>query len=137
MKLKYDEADMHAQLVKVLYPDEVAMFPVYCVYRDNSFLPNTMDYGYLAVTDKDRLLMIRYDFIGDGNCGSCPLTAIKKLKIKKLLIGQYKLEFTLMTNGRDYKTTVQVAPKMAFGAFPNQYANLHMLISSLQPYQTR
>lgn len=137
MKLKYDEADMHAQLVKVLYPDEVAMFPVYCVYRDNSFLPNTMDYGYLAVTDKGRLLMIRYDFIGDGNCGSCPLTAIKKLKIKKLLIGQYKLEFTLMTNGRDYKTTVQVAPKMAFGTFPNQYANLHMLISSLQPYQTR
>ena len=27
MKLKYDEADMHAQLVKVLYPDETAMFP--------------------------------------------------------------------------------------------------------------
>lgn len=134
MKLKYDEADMHAQLVKVLNPDEVAMFPVYCVYRDNSFLPNTMDYGYLAVTDKGRLLMIRYDFIGNGNCGSCPLTAIKKLKIKKLLIGQYKLEFTLMTDSRDYKTTVQIAPKMAFGAFPNQYANLHMLLSSLQPY---
>lgn len=34
MKLKYDEADMHAQLVKVLYPDETAMFPVYCVYND-------------------------------------------------------------------------------------------------------
>lgn len=134
MKLKYDEADMHAQLVKVLNPDEVAMFPVYCVYRDNSFLPNTMDYGYLAVTDKGRLLMIRYDFMGNGNCGSCPLTAIKKLKIKKLLIGQYKLEFTLMTDSRDYKTTVQIAPKMAFGAFPNQYANLHMLLSSLQPY---
>ena len=134
MKLKYDEADMHAQLVKVLSPDEVAMFPVYCVYRDNSFLPNTMDYGYLAVTDKGRLLMIRYDFMGNGNCGSCPLTAITKLKIKKLLIGQYKLEFTLMTDSRDYKTTVQIAPKMAFGAFPNQYANLHMLLSSLQPY---
>lgn len=134
MKLKYDEADMHAQLVKVLNPDEVAMFPVYCVYRDNSFLPNTMDYGYLAVTDKGRLLMIRYDFMGNGNCGSCPLTAIKKLKIKKLLIGQYKLEFTLMTDSRDYKTTVQIAPKMAFGAFPNQYANLHMLLSSLLPY---
>lgn len=134
MKLKYDEADMHAQLVKVLNPDEVAMFPVYCVYRDNSFLPNTMDYGYLAVTDKGRLLMIRYDFMGNGNCGSCPLTAIKKLKIKKLLIGQYKLEFTLMTDRRDYKTTVQIAPKMAFGAFPNQYTNLHMLLSSLLPY---
>ena len=76
MKLKYDETDMHAQLVKVLYPDETAMFPVYCVYNDKSFMGNAMEYGYLAVTDKGRLLMIRYDFIGDGNCGSCPLTAI-------------------------------------------------------------
>ena len=87
---------MHAQLVKVLYPDETAMFPVYCVYNDKSFMGSAMEYGYLAVTDKGRLLMIRYDFIGDGNCGSCPLTAIKRLKIKKLLIGQYKLEFTLI-----------------------------------------
>ena len=37
MKLKYDEADMHAQLVKVLYPDETAMFPIYCVYNDKSY----------------------------------------------------------------------------------------------------
>ena len=109
MKLKYDEADMHAQLVKVLYPDETAMFPVYCVYNDKSFMGSAMEYGYLAVTDKGRLLMIRYDFIGDGNCGSCPLTAIKRLKIKKLLIGQYKLEFTLMTDGKDYKTAVQLS----------------------------
>ena len=41
MKLKYDEADMHAQLVKVLYPDETAMFPVYCVY--------TVSYTHLDV----------------------------------------------------------------------------------------
>ena len=122
MKLKYDEADMHAQLVKVLYPDETAMFPVYCVYNDKSFMGSAMEYGYLAVTDKGRLLMIRYDFIGEGNCGSCPLTAIKRLKIKKLLIG------------KDYKTTVQVAPKMAFGAFPHQYANLNMLLDALRPY---
>lgn len=80
---------------------------------------SAMEYGYLAVTDKGRLLMIRYDFIGDGNCGSCPLTAIKRLKIKKLLIGQYKLEFTLMTDGKDYKTTVQIAPKMAFEHSPS------------------
>lgn len=85
MKLKYDEADMHAQLVKVLYPDETAMFPVYCVYNDKSFMGSAMEYGYLAVTNKGRLLMIRYDFIGDGNCGSCPLTAIKRLKIKSSL----------------------------------------------------
>ena len=78
--------------------------------------------------------MIRYDFIGDGNCGSCPLTAIKRLKIKKLLIGQYKLEFTLMTDGKDFKTTVQIAPKMDFGAFPHQYANLNMLLDALRPY---
>lgn len=129
MKLKYDEADMHAQLVKVLYPDETAMFPVYCVYNDKSFMGSAMEYGYLAVTDKGRLLMIRYDFIGDGNCGSCPLTAIKKL-----LIGQYKLEFTLITDSKDYKTTVQVAPKMAFGAFPHQYANFNMLLDALLPY---
>lgn len=134
MKLKYDEADMHAQLVKVLYPDETAMFPVYCVYNDKSFMGSAMEYGYLAVTDKGRLLMIRYDFIGDGNCGSCPLTAIKRLKIKKLLIGQYKLEFTLMTDGKDFKTTVQIAPKMAFGAFPHQYANFNMLLDALRPY---
>lgn len=134
MKLKFNEADMHAQLVKVLNPDEVAMFPVYCVYRDKTFLPDTMDSGYLAVTDKGRLLMIRYDFVGDGSFGSCPLTAIKKLKIKKLLIGQYKLEFTLMTDGKDFKTSVQIAPKMAFNAFPNQYANLNMLINTLLPY---
>mgnify|MGYP000003752765 FL=1 len=49
MKLKYDEADMHAQLVKVLYPDETAMFPVYCVYNDKSFMGSAMEYGYLAV----------------------------------------------------------------------------------------
>ena len=124
MKLKYDEADMHAQLVKVLYPDETAMFPVYCVYNDKSFMGSAMEYGYLAVTDKGRLLMIRYDFIGDGNCGSCPLTAIKRLKIKKLL----------MTDGKDFRTTVQIAPKMAFGAFPHQYANFNMLLDTLLPY---
>ena len=110
MKLKYDEADMHAQLVKVLYPDETAMFPVYCVYNDKSFMGSAMEYGYLAVTYKGRLLMIRY------------------------LIGQYKLEFTLITDGKDFRTTVQVAPKMAFGAFPHQYANLNMLLDALRPY---
>lgn len=39
-----------------------------------------------------------------------------------------------MTDGKDYKTTVQIAPKMAFGAFPHQYANLNMLLDALLPY---
>ena len=60
--------------------------------------------------------------------------AFMRSRIKKLLIGQYKLEFTLITDGKDYKTTVQIAPKMAFGAFPHQYANLNMLLDALRPY---
>lgn len=59
MKLKYNEADMHAQLVRMLYPDEKVLFPVYCVFREKSFLPSFLEYGYIAVTDKDRLLTVR------------------------------------------------------------------------------
>lgn len=135
MKLNYNEADMHAQLVRMLYPDEKVLFPVYCVFREKSFLPSFLEYGYIAVTDKNRLLTVRYDII-DGTLGACPLTAIKKLRIKKLLIGQYRFEFKLMTDKKDYLLSVQVSPTVAGGSFPHQYANLHMLMSALEPYVT-
>ena len=126
---------MHAQLVRMLYPDEKVLFPVYCVFREKSFLPSFLEYGYIAVTDKNRLLTVRYDII-DGTLGACPLTAIKKLRIKKLLIGQYRFEFKLMTDKKDYLLSVQVSPTVAGGSFPHQYANLHMLMSALEPYVT-
>ena len=135
MKLKYNAADMHAQLVRMLYPDEKVLFPVYCVFREKSFLPSFLEYGYIAVTDKNRLLTVRYDII-DGTLGACPLTAIKKLRIKKLLIGQYRFEFKLMTDKKDYSLSVQVSPTVAGGSFPHQHANLHMLMSALEPYVT-
>ena len=135
MKLKYNEADMHAQLVRMLYPDERVLFPVYCVFREKSFLPSFLEYGYIAVTDKDRLLTVRYDIV-DGTLGACPLSAIKKLRIKKLLIGQYRFDFKLMTDKKDYPLMVQIAPNISFGGFPHQYANLHMLMSVLKPYVT-
>lgn len=135
MKLNYNEADMHAQLVRMLYSDEKVLFPVYCVFREKSFLPSFLEYGYIAVTDKNRLLTVRYDII-DGTLGACPLTAIKKLRIKKLLIGQYRFEFKLMTDKKDYLLSVQVSPTVAGGSFPHQYANLHMLMSALEPYVT-
>lgn len=43
MKLNYNEADMHAQLVRMLYPDERVLFPVYCVFREKSFLPSFLE----------------------------------------------------------------------------------------------
>ena len=135
MKLKYNEADMHAQLVRMLYPDEKVLFPVYCVFREKSFLPSFLEYGYIAVTDKDRLLTVRYDIV-DGTLGACPLSAIKKLRIKKLLIGQYRFDFKLMTDKKDYSLSVQVSPTVAGGSFPHRYANLNMLISLLTPYIT-
>ena len=109
MKLNYNEADMHAQLVRMLYPDEKVLFPVYCVFREKSFLPSFLEYGYIAVTDKNRLLTVRYDII-DGTLVACPLTAIKKLRMKKLLIGQYRFEFKLMTDKKDYLLSIQISP---------------------------
>lgn len=87
------------------------------------------------MTDKDRLLTVRYDIV-DGTLGACPLSAIKKLRIKKLLIGQYRFDFTLMTDKKDYSLSVQASPTVAGGSFPHQYANLHMLMSVLKPYVT-
>lgn len=126
---------MYAQLLRMLYPEEKALFPVYCIFRQGGFT-SYYDVGYLAATDKGRLLFVRYDII-DGTLGSCPFTAIKQLKIKKLIIGQYKFEFRLMTEKKDFSITAQVAPKVVGGTFPNQSENLNMLMSTLQPYVTK
>ncbi len=129
---------MNAILSDMLLPGENSICSIYCAFRENTFVTTGMQYGYFTCTDTGRILIVRYSGIMLENMlkGAATLTAIKKLKIKKTVIGQYKIIIAFASENRDFKLTLQIASKIAGGGFANQGENLQRLLEILKPYET-
>ena len=135
---KITAENMNAIFAEMLLQSENSVCPIYCAFREKSFFPTRLEYGYCTCTDTGRLLIVRYCGIMYENQkkGAAPLTAIKNLKIKKTLIGQYKITITFATEKKDFKLMLQIASKIAGGGFANQSENLQRLLDILKPYET-
>ena len=62
LKLKWCEAEMLCELEPLLQPGETLTAAVYCTYQDYGFLftSKRVIAGYIGVTDKNRLIGVRY-----------------------------------------------------------------------------
>lgn len=136
--IKFTSENMDTSLAELLLPNEKSVCPIYCAFRERKFFGSNIQYGYFTCTDTERLLIVRYDGIIFENrlMGTASLSAIKGLKIKKSIIGQYNITITFATEKKDFTLMLQISPKVAGGGFNYQEENLQKLLKILEPYQT-
>lgn len=95
-------------------------------------------YGFVALTDKQRLLLTRFTMLGAPRGTLCvPLNLIKSVKIGKTIFGQNSVKIVIDNQGKDLKLNCTFANNVYAMGIPNQKENLDALLAVLRRYETR
>lgn len=124
----------------LLMPEEKCLCKIYCVFKEGGFFANSLStaYGYAACASFGRLLTVRNHIymLGEQTGGVFILDTALKLKVRRLIIGQYVVEGVFPYGKRKYNLNFQFSPKMAGSSFPDQQRNAEIMLSELQRYAT-
>ena len=125
---------MEKQFGYMLIPNEISRCPLYCTFASTSlFSFQSVIPGYLTCTDIGRLLMVK-NRISGYECEAAALDAIKKVKIRKNLFGQYVVDLTFCGEKKDVKCRIQIAKRIHGGDFFDQERHLETFLSIIQKY---
>ena len=135
MKFVFRQQDMCDVLDTMLYPDEVNVCPVYCVFGSTSLFERCkiVRVGFVSCTNTGRLLIAK-DMVNRWVKESYMLHAIKEVKIRENLFGQYVIRLKLQGGEKDIKYKLQISPKIVGGNFEYQEQNLKRLVEMLSRY---
>lgn len=133
---KLDERLMHSSLQALCKPDEKYYYPVYGNLGKVSKLsisPMSNIYGFVAVTDLQRLLVAEFSMLGVpmGNM-SIPLKLIKSMEVSRTIFGQNCVKMVIDNQGEDYKVQFTFANNVYGMGIPNQKENLDGLIKKIE-----
>lgn len=139
MMPKLDGKLMHASLQALCVPNETYYGAVYgMVGKISSWSTSPANnlYGFVAVTDKQRLLVTRFTLLGiSQGTMSIPLNLIKSVKIGKTIFGQNSVKLVIDNQGKDLKLNWTFANNVHAMGIPNQKENLDSLLLVLQRYE--
>lgn len=113
-------------------------YPVYSSMscRSGFFSRYRTDFGFIAVTDDDRLLVVEYLPFGTDKSYILSACNLKKLKIKKLkLMPVYSVKTVFKCDGKTIKFDMSVSLKVAGCQFSEQEENALNLIETLKNWQ--
>ncbi len=104
---KLDGKLMHSSLQALCKTDGKYYYPVYGnVGKVSKWSTSPMSniYGFVAVTDLQRLLVAEFSMLGVpmGDM-SIPLKLIKSMKVSKTIFGQNCIKLVIDNQGKDYK----------------------------------
>lgn len=135
MKLVFTPNDMYNTLKPMLYPEEVNVCPVFCVFRDPTLLERCriIRSGFISCTNTGRLLVAK-DMGNRWIKESFMLYTAKKVKINKNIFGQYVIRVNFPGQDKDIKFKFQISPKIIGGSFVYQKQNLNQLVNILSGY---
>lgn len=133
---KLDGRLMHSSLQALCKPDEKYYYPVYGNLGKVSKLsisPMSNIYGFVAVTDLQRLLVAEFSMLGVpmGNM-SIPLKLIKSMEVSRTIFGQNCVKMVIDNQGEDYKVQFTFANNVYGMGIPNQKENLNGLIKKIE-----
>lgn len=133
---KLDGKLMYSSLQALCKPDEKYYYPVYGnVGKVSKWSTSPMSniYGFVAVTDLQRLLVAEFSMLGVpmGN-KSIPLKLIKSMKVSKTIFGQTCIKMIIDNQGEDYKVQFTFANNVYGMGIPNQKENLDGLIKKIE-----
>ena len=133
---KLDGKLMHASLQALCRPDEKYYYPVYGGFGKSSkwsISPMNNIYGFIAITNMQRLLIARFSILGIsmGNM-SIPLKNIKSVKIDKTIFGQNSVKMVIDNQGEDFKLNCTFANNVYGMGISNQKENLAGLINKIE-----
>ena len=133
---KLDGKLMHSSLQALCKPDEKYYYPVYGNVGQISKLsksPMSNIYGFVAVTDLQRLLVAEFSMLGVpmGDM-SIPLKLIKSMEVSKTIFGQSCIKLVIDNQGKDYKVQFTFANNVYGMGIPNQKENLAGLIKRIE-----
>lgn len=133
---KLDGKLMHSSLQALCKPDEKYYYPVYGnVGKVSKWSTSPMSniYGFVAVTDLQRLLVAEFSMLGVpmGDM-SIPLKLIKSMEVSKTIFGQNRVKLIIDNQGKDYKVQFTFANNVYGMGIPNQKENLDGLIKKIE-----
>ena len=133
--MQFSEEKMLESMGQQLFPDEHIKAAVYCNFQDTGFFasPYHIMIGYVGLTDRYRIVGNKSGYIITDPL-DIDLNAITKLKVKKMLFGQYQVYMEYFAD-RHRKLKFSVVPKIGGTKFPNQKPNMEFLIQTLKERQ--
>lgn len=125
---------MNNELNMMLHEDEHYFYPIY-VSMTSGGLYSTACYGYLAVTDRNRIIARKYNIFGSlAEELSFPLEMMTKLKIGKMFgIRSFRTKFEI--SKRKYDFRFSASPKVIGTDLTDQAGNLEGIVTELRKYQ--
>ena len=128
---KLDGKLMHESLQALCVPGEKYYHAVYGKVRKSggSTSPINNIYGFVAITDMQRLLVAGFTMFGEPMGKMCvPLHMIKSMKVNKTIFGQKSVKIEIDNQGEDIKLDCTFAENVYAMGLPNQKENLDELI---------
>lgn len=138
---KLDGNLMHASLQALCLPNEKYYNAVYGglgkISNWSTSASNNL-YGFVAVTNMQRLLVARFSMFGAARGTlSVPLDLIKSVKIGKTIFGQNSVKIVINNQGKDLKLNCTFANNVYAMGISNQKENLDALLAVLRKYEVR
>lgn len=128
---KLDGKIMHESLQALCAPSEKYYHAVYGKIRKSggSTSPINNMYGFVAVTDKQRLLVAGFTMFGEPMGKMCvPLHMIKSMTVNKTIFGQKSVKIEIDNQGDIIKLDCTIAENVYAMGIPNQKENLDELL---------
>ncbi len=128
---KYNEEEMMQILCQLLNAGESIKTALYCVYKGTGFFASYRNIvaGYIALTDNDRLIGMKFGTFG-SEAVSQYMGYAKKITVKNYPFGQ-KVVHMIFDDGKKQEVKIQLAPKMVGSKFPDQQKNFDIFMDEL------
>ena len=138
---KISEQHMNELLSPMLSEGEKSLCPIFCVFvlSRGFFAPSSSTFaGYAACTSGGRLLTVHFgDLFNEGQSRAYDISAAKNMKIRKTILGEYRINAAFPAGETNVKLRIQAAKKvygLAGRNFPNQERNLEKMVEILRGY---
>ncbi len=137
---KLDKKLMETALQSLLLPGEGYFGAVYAGFGRGSVLSTSaLDnrYGFLAVTNQNRLLIAQYNVLTMPLFqGALPLQALDSLKVSKTILNMYSVKMQFRAQGETCKLACKISPKVYGMDLKEQQQNAEQLLKTLQKWST-
>ncbi|MGN1224220.1 MAG: hypothetical protein ACI4TG_03805 [Ruminococcus sp.] len=135
---KLDKKLMETALQSLLLPGEGYFGAVYAGFGRGSVLSTSaLDnrYGFLAVTNQNRLLIAQYNILTMPLFqGALPLQALESLKVSKTILNMYSVKMQFRAQGETCKLACKISPNVYGMGLKEQQQNAEQLLKVLQKW---
>lgn len=129
---------METALQSLLLPGEGYFGAVYAGFGRGSVLSTSaLDnrYGFLAVTNQNRLLIAQYNILTMPLFqGALPLQALESLKVSKTILHMYSVKMKFRAQGETCKLVCKISSKVYGMDLKEQQENAEQLLKVLQKW---